>query len=73
MWRIFTEEMSTEDEKAYIAYGVRNGSYCLADFGSIKSEAERFAELLNRFDVSPIHAADIAEDYFGSAEFLEIS
>ncbi|MGN0650845.1 MAG: DUF6514 family protein [Oscillospiraceae bacterium] len=70
MWRIFTEEMYVDDEQAYIAYGVRNGSFCLADFSSVKSEAERFAELLNRFDVSPIHAADVAEDYFGSAEYL---
>lgn len=73
MWKIFTEEMCNEEENAYISYGVRNGSYCLSDFSSIKSEAERFAELLNKYDVSPVHAADIAEDYFGTADFLRIS
>lgn len=70
MWKIFTEQMSTEDKIAYTAYGVRNGSYCLSDFSSIKGEAERFAEMLNKYEVSPDHAADIAEDYFGSADFL---
>ena len=69
MWTIFTEEIYNDD-MSYTSYGVRNGCFCLPDFSSVKSEAQQFAKLLNKYDVSPVHAADVAEDYFGSAEFL---
>ena len=65
MWTLFAEEMVTEEEQHYTAYGVRCGEYCIGDFCTNKDEAESFVDTLNKYEVSTVHAADIIEDYFG--------
>lgn len=66
MWTIFEEKKVNEENVSYTAYGVRKMNFCIGDFSSDRAEAERFADLLNKHGVSEEHAADVAEDYFGS-------
>ncbi len=63
MWEIIYEERRTEDNIDYTAYGVRYGSFCIADLFADRREIFRFAKVLNDYDVSPVNAADIVEDY----------
>lgn len=66
MWVIISEERITDDLVRYTAYGVRNNSFCIADISSDKDEITRFVKVLNYFEVSPINAADITEDYLAN-------
>ena len=63
MWEIFMQHRTTEGNTEYTAYGVRYGSFCIADLCADRTEIAHFAHTLNRYGVSPINAADIAEDY----------
>ncbi|MBP0984338.1 MAG: hypothetical protein J6A19_11490 [Oscillospiraceae bacterium] len=63
MWEIIYEERRTEDNIEYTAYGVRCGSFCIADLCADRREIFWFAKVLNEYGVSPVNAADIAEDY----------
>ncbi len=64
MWHMITETMTNEDGVSYTAYGFRCGDYIIHDMTSLPDEAESFLEILNSFEVSTLHAADIIEDHF---------
>ena len=70
MWVIISEERSTEEAR-YTAYGVRNNSYCIGDLCTDSDEILRFVRVLNSYDVSPVNAMDIAEDYLAAGGFPE--
>ena len=64
MWKLTETEMTNEEGITYIAYGFICGETTITDFSSVKDEALRFIELLNRLEVSPLHIYDIIEDHF---------
>lgn len=66
MWQMITEELTNEDGVSYIAYGFRCGDCTIRDFSSVQDEAESFLGMLNSFEVSPLHAAEVIEDHFAS-------
>lgn len=66
MWEIISEARTTEDGVDYTAYGIRKQDFSLADVSADREEAERLIELLNKYDASPIHAADIVEDFLAT-------
>lgn len=66
MWELTTEKQTNEDGVSYLAYGLRCGEFRIADFSSVKEETERLIELMNRNEVSPVHALDVIEDYLGA-------
>ncbi|MGN1340425.1 MAG: hypothetical protein ACI4WS_09045 [Oscillospiraceae bacterium] len=72
MWEIIIQHRTTEDNTAYTAYGVRNGSFCIADITTDPADIAAFTQLLNRFEVSPVNALDITEDFL-SGGFPEFS
>lgn len=63
MWTIISEKKINEDIGEYTAYGVRYNCYCISDICTDPEEIGRFVRILNAFDVSPVNALDIAEDY----------
>ena len=63
MWTIISEKKVSEDTEEYTAYGVRYNCYCISDICTDPAEISRFVRVLNVFDVSPVNALDIAEDY----------
>ena len=63
MWVIISEERTTEDKVRYTAYGVRNSSYCIGDLCTDSDEILKLVRVLNAYEVSPVNARDIAEDY----------
>lgn len=63
MWEIFMQHRTTDDNMEYTAYGVRCGSFCIADLCADPGEISGFAQALNRYGASPVNALDIAEDY----------
>ena len=71
MWVIISEERMTEDKERYTAYGVRNSSYCIGDLCTDSDEILRFVRVLNNYDVSPLNAIDVAEDYLAAGGFPE--
>lgn len=46
-------------------YGIRGDHTTVHDLSSIESEANAFANLLNRGEASEIHVYDLIEDWFG--------
>lgn len=72
MWETFMQQRTTDDNIQYTAYGVRYGSFCIADLCTDAADIKQFAQTLNSFGVSPINAMDIAEDYLAGA-FEEFS
>lgn len=65
MWEILSETRLTEDCKPYTAFGLKRNDFSIADIFTEKAEAARFAETLNKHDVSVVHIFDVLEDYFG--------
>ena len=63
MWEIFMQYCTTDDNIQYTAYGVRYGSFCIADLCADPGKIAHFAQALNRYGASPVNALDIAEDY----------
>lgn len=66
MWSLTTEQRVNEEGVSYTAYGFMCGDHHIRDFSSVREEAERFIESLNRNEVSPIHIYDVIEDHFAS-------
>ncbi len=64
MWQLRTEQRVNEDGASYTAYGFECGECRISDFSSVREEAERFVEMLNINEASPIHIFDIIDDYF---------
>lgn len=48
-------------------YGIRGGSTEIADITLDEDEAYRLATLMNRMEVSEIHAMDVVQDWLGAA------
>lgn len=66
MWQIITEQCTNEDGVSYTAYGIRCDERIVHDLTSLRDEAERFLALINDLDVSPLHIADVIEDYLAN-------
>lgn len=66
MWEIITERKINEDNVEYNAYGVRRGECSIPDICADSEEISRFADLLNKFDVSAINARDVVDDYLAA-------
>ncbi|MBQ4165090.1 MAG: hypothetical protein IJD85_02075 [Oscillospiraceae bacterium] len=66
MWKLTTEEMTSEDGAVYTAYGFSRGECHVKDFTSLQAEAEIFLDILNANDVSPVHVYEVIEDYFAA-------
>lgn len=66
MWKIIIETRTTEDGISYTAYGVCKDDCSIPDVCTDKAEITRFAELMNRYEVSTINAIDVVEDYLAS-------
>ncbi len=66
MWKIITERKINENNIEYNAYGVKLGDCSIPDICCDSEEIARFVDLLNKFDVSPINARDVVEDYLAA-------
>lgn len=64
MWELTATSQTNEDGAAYTAYGFRCGECCVTDFSSVREDAERMLEVLNKNEVSPLHVYDVIEDSF---------
>lgn len=77
MWSVIYERKLIDDIGECNVYGIRNLSFCIGDISASAEEIERLVRIFNEFDVSPVNAADIIEDYIngglpdnlGSADF----
>ena len=67
MWDIIMEMRITEDNVRYNAYGLRRGECRIPDISADSGEIARFAELMNRYDVSTVNALDVIEDLLAEA------
>ena len=66
MWELTSEQRTNEDEVSYTSYGLRCEELSIADFSSIREEAQRLIDLMNRFEVPAVHAYDVIENYFAA-------
>lgn len=62
MWKIIETEI-TLDGKSIKTYGIGNETVEINDISTYKSEVEKFVELLNKLNVSEIHAYDLISDF----------
>lgn len=62
MWQLQTTNKTNEDGVSYTAYGFTCGECCVSDFSSVREDAERMLEILNKNEVSPLHVYDVIED-----------
>ncbi len=62
MWKIIETEI-TLDGKSIKTYGIGNKTVEINDISTYKSEVEKFVELLNKLNVSEIHAYDLISDF----------
>lgn len=47
----------------YVGYGIQYGDICIPDITTNKSRLEKFIELCNKLELSPLHIKDIALDF----------
>lgn len=63
MWKMTKDEMQTEDGVRYTTYGIIGGDCTIPDISTDKDVVIGFVDRLNKFEASPINAADIVEDF----------
>ncbi len=68
MWEEYSELLTNEDGIQYIAYGICGGDCCIRDVTVNRKEIQDLLHRFNKFDVSPVHAFELVEDFL--AEIL---
>lgn len=63
MWNMISEERINEDGIRYNAYGVKHENICIPDVCCNYEDIRRLVDLMNTYEVSVAHAADITEDF----------
>ncbi len=65
MWDLTQSSVVAENGSTHETYGISKGSTVIRDISLNKKEILDLVKLLNKLDVSEIHARDIAEDFLG--------
>ncbi len=60
---VFVENLQDSEESCCITYGISIENIKIRNITVIRSEAEKLVDLLNHYDVSPIHFREIIEDF----------
>lgn len=63
MYRLISKWRVIEGER-HVVYGIRcNDAYCFEDISTNKNAVEELADKCNKFSLSPVHLADVIEDF----------
>ncbi len=65
MWNVTQSSVVAENGVKHETYGISKGGTVIKDISLDKQEIHTLVELLNKLDVSELHARDIAEDFLG--------
>jgi len=65
MWNVTQSSVASENGDKHDTYGVSKGGTVIEDISLNEQEIRDLVELLNKLDVSEIHARDIVEDFLG--------
>ncbi len=65
LWDLTQSSVVAETGDRHETYGISKGSTVIRDISLNKKEILDLVKLLNKLDVSEIHARDIAEDFLG--------
>ncbi len=65
MWNLTQSSVVAETGDPHETYGISKGSTVIEDISLDKQEIRKLVELLNKLDVSELHARDIVEDFLG--------
>lgn len=63
MWEEFSELLTNEDGVQYTAYGICSGSCRIGDVTVSRAQIQTLLTRFNSFDVSPVHAFELVEDF----------
>ncbi len=65
MWNLAQSSVVAENGGTHETYGISKGSTVIRDISLNKKEILDLVKLLNKLDVSEIHAHDVVEDFLG--------
>ncbi len=65
MWDLTQSSVVAENGSTHETYGISKGSTVIRDISLNKKEILDLVKLLNKLDVSEIHARDVVEDFLG--------
>lgn len=65
MWNLTQSSVASENGDKHETYGISKGDTVIKDISLDKQEISNMVELLNKLDVSELHARDIVEDFLG--------
>lgn len=63
MYRLISKRTIVEGEE-YVVYGIRySDEYCFEDISTNQKAVKELADVCNKLSLSPIHLADVIEDF----------
>ncbi len=65
MWDVTQSSVAAENGDKHETYGISKGGTVIKDISLDEQEILDLVELLNKLDVSELHARDIVEDFLG--------
>ncbi len=65
MWNLTQSSVIAETGDQHETYGISKGDTVIKDISLNKQEICNLVEMLNKLDVSELHARDIVEDFLG--------
>ncbi len=65
MWNLTQSSVVAENGGTHETYGISRGGTVIKDISLNKQEIRKLVELLNKLDVSELHARDVVEDFLG--------
>lgn len=65
MWNLTQSSVASENGDEHKTYGISKGGTVIKDISLDEKEIRDLVELLNKLDVSEVHARDIVEDFLG--------
>ncbi len=65
LWNLTQSSVASENGDKHETYGISKGDTVIEDISLNKQELRALVELLNKLDVSEVHARDIVEDFLG--------
>ncbi len=65
MWYLTQSSVAAENGTSHETYGISKGNTVIKDISLDKQEICDLVELLNKLDVSEVHARDVVEDFLG--------
>ncbi len=65
MWNVTHSSVTAENGVKHDTYGISKGGTVIKDISLDKQKIRDLVELLNKLDVSEVHALDVVEDFLG--------